>query len=71
MFFVKKLRHDILLDPSCLGPNMVKLIRDRIFAELEGTCLGKYGYVIMVHNSNYFYFAVAYQLFLLCVRFMI
>ena len=51
MFFYKKLRKELLLEPMFLGPNLVGLVRDRIFAEVEGTCLGKHGYVVSVSNQ--------------------
>ncbi len=52
MFYVKKLRRDILLEPRFLGPNMKKLVKQRLFDELEGQCLGKLGYVISVLDIN-------------------
>jgi DNA-directed RNA polymerase subunit E'/Rpb7 len=40
MFFIKKLRRDILLEPKYLGPKLKTFVKERIFAELEGQCLG-------------------------------
>lgn len=48
MFFVKKLRRDILLEPQYLGSKLRDYVKQRIFSELEGQCLGKHGYVISV-----------------------
>jgi DNA-directed RNA polymerase II subunit RPB7 len=48
MFFVKKLRRDILLQPAHLGPRMHEHIMTQILEEVEGKCLGKHGYVIRV-----------------------
>lgn len=48
MFFVKRLRRDILLEPCWLGPNLKEQVRNRVTNELEGTSLGKYGFVITV-----------------------
>lgn len=48
MFFVKKLRRDILLEPQYLGNKLRDYVKQRIFTELEGQCLGKHGYVISV-----------------------
>ena len=48
MFFVKKLRRDILLEPKYLGSRLKLSVKKRIEEELQGQCLGKYGYVISV-----------------------
>ena len=55
MFFYKKLRKELLLAPMFLGPNLMTIVKERIFSEVEGTCLGKFGYVVSVCNYNYFY----------------
>ena len=47
MFFYKKLKKTLLLEPMFLGPNM-QLVRDKIFSEVEGTCIGKLGYIVSV-----------------------
>ena len=48
MYFVKKLRHDILLQPCYLDKYLKTSVRSRLIKELEGQCLGKHGYVISV-----------------------
>eukprot|EP00286_Rhodomonas_abbreviata_P006000 CAMPEP_0181328632 /NCGR_PEP_ID=MMETSP1101-20121128/22840_1 /TAXON_ID=46948 /ORGANISM="Rhodomonas abbreviata, Strain Caron Lab Isolate" /LENGTH=155 /DNA_ID=CAMNT_0023437575 /DNA_START=127 /DNA_END=591 /DNA_ORIENTATION=+ len=48
MFFVKKLRRDILMEPQFLGAKLLEHVKYRILQELEGQCLGKHGYVISV-----------------------
>jgi DNA-directed RNA polymerase II subunit RPB7 len=48
MFFMKKLRRDILLEPQFLGPRMRELVKARLFEELEGQCLGRLGYIISI-----------------------
>ena len=48
MYFVKKLRRDILLEPRFLGSRLKESVRARIREELEGQCLGKNGYVITI-----------------------
>ncbi len=48
MYFVKKLRRDILLEPRFLGSRLRENVKKRIRDELEGQCLGKYGYVISI-----------------------
>jgi len=48
MFFVKKLRREILLEPCYLGSKLKEKVKQRIVNELEGQCLGKHGYVISI-----------------------
>jgi len=48
MFFIKKLRRDVLLEPKYLGPHLRDHVKKKLTAELEGQCLGKHGYVISV-----------------------
>ncbi|KAL1933264.1 hypothetical protein VTP01DRAFT_7354 [Rhizomucor pusillus] len=48
MFFLKELSHIISLHPAYLGPNMHKQIREKLYADVEGTCTGRYGYIITV-----------------------
>jgi DNA-directed RNA polymerase II subunit RPB7 len=48
MFFVKKLRRDILLEPCYIGAKLKEKVKQRVMNELEGQCLGKHGYVISV-----------------------
>uniref|UniRef100_A0A7S2Y2T3 DNA-directed RNA polymerase II subunit RPB7 n=1 Tax=Fibrocapsa japonica TaxID=94617 RepID=A0A7S2Y2T3_9STRA len=48
MFFLKELTRELLLPPAYLGPKIKETIRRRLIEEVEGTCLGKYGYVITV-----------------------
>jgi DNA-directed RNA polymerase II subunit RPB7 len=48
MFFIKKLRRDVLLEPKYLGSKLREHVKGKLNAELEGQCLGKHGYVISV-----------------------
>jgi DNA-directed RNA polymerase II subunit RPB7 len=48
MFFVKKLRREILMEPQFLGSKLREHVKHRVMQELEGQCLGKHGYVISV-----------------------
>lgn len=48
MFYVKKLKRDIQLQPMHLGPKMKKKVFEQLLEEVEGKCLGKHGYVIRV-----------------------
>ncbi|KAJ2359214.1 DNA-directed RNA polymerase II subunit [Coemansia erecta] len=48
MFFHKKLTHTITLHPSFLGPQMKDFVRQRLHKDVEGTCTGRYGYIVAV-----------------------
>lgn len=37
------LEHEILLHPRYFGPNLLQTVKQKLFAEVEGTCTGKYG----------------------------
>ncbi|BFZ12396.1 hypothetical protein BsWGS_15434 [Bradybaena similaris] len=42
------LEHEILLHPRYFGPNLLNIVKQKLFTEVEGTCTGKYGFVIAV-----------------------
>mmetsp|Transcript_19119 Transcript_19119/g.20720 ORF Transcript_19119/g.20720 Transcript_19119/m.20720 type:complete len:175 (-) Transcript_19119:126-650(-) len=48
MFFIKKLRKDVLLEPKYLGSRLLDHVKSKLNQELEGQCLGKHGYVVAV-----------------------
>jgi len=48
MFFIKELTHTILLHPSYFGPRMVEYLESKLASDVEGTCSGKFGYIISV-----------------------
>lgn len=48
MFYMARLRRDILLDAHFLGSSMIHHVKSKIMDELEGQCLGKYGFVICI-----------------------
>lgn len=48
MFFHIPLEHEILLHPRYFGPNLLDTVKKKLFTEVEGTCTGKYGFVIAV-----------------------
>ncbi|KAI8977118.1 Rna polymerase II [Mycotypha africana] len=52
MFFLKELTHTISLHPSYFGPNMQSQIREKLLIDVEGTCTGRYGYLITVLSVN-------------------
>ncbi|ESO11251.1 hypothetical protein HELRODRAFT_104718 [Helobdella robusta] len=48
MFFHVNLDHEILLHPRYFGPNLLQTVKQKLFSEVEGTCTGKYGFVVAV-----------------------
>eukprot|EP01135_Chromosphaera_perkinsii_P005869 Nk52_evm2s370 gene=Nk52_evmTU2s370 len=48
MFFHTELNHEILLHPRYFGPRLSKILLQKLNSEIEGTCMGKHGFVIMV-----------------------
>ena len=40
--------HPIRLHPSYFGPNTDAFIRERLYADVEGTCTGTEGYIVAV-----------------------
>lgn len=48
MFFLKELTHTILLSPQYFGPGIREELRRRVALEKEGTCDGRFGYIIVV-----------------------
>jgi DNA-directed RNA polymerase II subunit RPB7 len=47
-FFLKQLSHTIQLHPQYFGPHMRAYLTNRLFQEVEGTCSGRFGYIISV-----------------------
>ena len=35
------LEHEILLHPRYFGPNLLNVVKQKLFTEVEGTCTGK------------------------------
>ncbi|KAI9144738.1 RNA polymerase Rpb7 [Paraphysoderma sedebokerense] len=48
MFFLKELQHTINLHPSNFGPTLKEQLEKRLYAEVEGSCSGRFGYIISV-----------------------
>lgn len=40
------------LHPSYFGPNIRQFLRQKLIADVEGTCNGEYGYIICVLDDN-------------------
>lgn len=48
MFYVKQLQREMLIEPRFLGSKMRKFIVKKVHDEMEGQCIGKYGYIIAI-----------------------
>ncbi|XP_046636195.1 DNA-directed RNA polymerase II subunit RPB7-like [Daphnia pulicaria] len=48
MFYHIALEHEILLHPLYFGPQLMATVRQKLPTEVEGTCVGNYGFVIAV-----------------------
>ncbi|KAI9354598.1 RNA polymerase Rpb7 [Zopfochytrium polystomum] len=48
MLFLKTLTHIIQLHPQHFGPRMRESLTQRLHEEVEGTCSGRFGYIISV-----------------------
>lgn len=48
MFYHISLEHEILLHPRYFGPQLYETVKQKLYSEVEGTCTGKYGFVIAV-----------------------
>ncbi|XP_055610060.1 DNA-directed RNA polymerase II subunit RPB7 [Uranotaenia lowii] len=48
MFYHISLEHEILLHPRYFGPQLMETVKQKLYTEVEGTCTGKYGFVIAV-----------------------
>lgn len=44
----KQLTHTIVLHPSYFGPQTQPYLESKLYADVEGTCTGKHGYIISV-----------------------
>src|SRR4051795_6134596 len=40
--------HTIQLHPSFFGPQMQRFMNDKLHKDVEGTCSGRYGYIVTV-----------------------
>jgi hypothetical protein len=48
----KELTHTILLHPSYFGPRMLQFLESKLYADVEGTCSGQFGYIIAVVSRS-------------------
>lgn len=50
MFFHLAMKRSLVLAPQHFGPRMRETLYERLRGEVEGTCSGRYGFVVMVTN---------------------
>ena len=48
MFYHISLEHEVLLHPRYFGPQLIETVKQKLFTEVEGTCTGKYGFIVAV-----------------------
>lgn len=48
MFFHIEMKKEMLLYPRHFGPNIHELLVDRLISDVEGSCSGRYGFVVCV-----------------------
>ncbi|CDS40950.1 DNA directed rna polymerase II 19 kDa polypeptide [Echinococcus multilocularis] len=48
-----QLEHEILLHPKYFGPNLIETVKAKLFSDIEGTCSGKYGFIVAVTNIDH------------------
>lgn len=42
------LTHELVLHPRYFGPDLKNVIVEKLFSDVEGTCSGKYGFIIAI-----------------------
>ncbi|KAM7540933.1 hypothetical protein Aperf_G00000037852 [Anoplocephala perfoliata] len=47
------LEHEILLHPKYFGPKLIETVKAKLFSDVEGTCTGKYGFIVAVTNIEH------------------
>ena len=48
MYFHMLLKKDVVIFPKDFGPNMQQRLIDKLIEKVEGSCSGRYGFVICV-----------------------
>jgi hypothetical protein len=48
MYFQVTLKRNMMLHPRNFGPKMREVLRANLKKEVEGTCNGRYGYIVLV-----------------------
>lgn len=53
MFFLKELEHTITLEPRFLGAQLRDHIRLQLYRQVEGSCNGRFGYVVALVSISH------------------
>eukprot|EP00834_Sanchytrium_tribonematis_P008132 NODE_870_length_3391_cov_0.839915.p3 type:complete len:172 gc:universal NODE_870_length_3391_cov_0.839915:2371-2886(+) len=48
MYFLKELTHSLKLHPAFFTANLKEHLKKRLLAEIEGSCSGRFGYIVCV-----------------------
>lgn len=52
MFYHLELSHELSLHPRYFGDQLVETVKQKLFCDVEGTCTGKYGFVIAITSID-------------------
>lgn len=52
MFYHLELKHELSLHPRYFGDQLVETVKQKLFCDVEGTCTGKYGFVIAITSID-------------------
>lgn len=52
MFYHLELNHELSLHPRYFGDQLVETVKQKLFCDVEGTCTGKYGFVIAITSID-------------------
>lgn len=48
MFYHLTLHHELCLHPRYFGEQLIETVKQKLFSDVEGTCSGKYGFIIAI-----------------------
>lgn len=52
MFYHLELHHELSLHPRYFGDKLEETVKQKLFCDVEGTCTGKYGFVIAITSID-------------------
>ena len=52
MFYHLELNHELSLHPRYFGDQLLDTVKRKLFCDVEGTCTGKYGFVIAITSIH-------------------
>ncbi|EAL64909.1 hypothetical protein ACTFIW_007245 [Dictyostelium discoideum] len=53
MFFHLTLEKDLHMHPKHCGPNLFTIATQQLYSEVEGTCTGRYGFIITITSVDF------------------